>query len=284
MSREEREKTNAIESVALLKAYLADLEWVSRIIASELRARIEARPLQTIKLEAAFGQFIRLDAWMRTLCKLDDPIHFQATSSGSRSILELVVDLVLLNSDQTAAQKLLDWEWSAKHKHACAVKAFYDGKGIEVPANNAEAVAFAVRDAEKIKAIRQKHGWIDGKRKAFHPPRWTKRNLEADCLEADKWPYRGSFSFSEFYATRFRTLCWAVHGSAFVDRTIRRDIFPFVSAKAILDASDLAVFGAMVALQTFDLLTAEMREKFESFNAERHRRRNKVFLEARLSE
>jgi hypothetical protein len=270
--------------LALLQAFAADLEWVSQVVAGDLRLKIEAKIPRTKRLDVSLGQFLRIDAWLRTLCKLSEPMHFQATSAGARSMLELAVDLVLLASDQNAAERLQDWEWSAKHKHATAVKRFYETVGGAVPPENAEAIAFAVRDAARIESLRRKHGWLNSKQKPCHPPRWTERSLDADCVEADKWPHRGDFSFVRFYETRFRTLCWQVHGSAFVGRTIRADVFPFLSAQALLDASDLAVIGAAATLHTFDLWTVPTKEAFEKFANERYRRRNELFLKARAAQ
>jgi hypothetical protein len=284
MERSERVKRNTIESQAILQAFAADLEWVSQVVVGDLRPKIEAKIPRTRKLDACLGQFRRIDAWLRTLCKLSEPMHFQATAAGARSMLELAVDLVLLASDQNAAERLYDWEWSAKYKHATAVKRFYETVDDPVPPENAEAVTFAVREEAKIESLRRKQGWLDGKNKPYHPPRWTKRNLDADCVEADKWPHRGAFSFVRFYETRFRTLCWQVHGSAFVGRTIGADVFPFLSAQALLDASDLAVIGASATLHVFDLWTRDVKAAFEKFASERHRRRNDLFLKARAAQ
>jgi hypothetical protein len=209
-------------------------------------------------------------------------MYFQAAASGARSVLELVVDLVLLAMDPKGAERLYDWESSAKERHAAALKRYYEKSLGTVEEEGALAIKWGSERAKEIEGLRRKHGWVDKKKgKPMHPPRWTNRNLDADCIEADKWPLRGTFSFEEHYEKRYRPTCWAVHGSAFVGRYLPEDIFPFEPARYLLEASDLALLGARACFQRLGLLTSDIHSTFERFEHTRKCKQEEVYLRVR---
>lgn len=68
------------------------------------------------------------------------------------------MDIVLLSADKSVFQKILDWEESAKLKHAQALKLFYDKKGSDMTTDHPQVAAFIARSATKIEGLRQQHG------------------------------------------------------------------------------------------------------------------------------
>jgi len=276
---------DAADSLGLLAAFSHDVQRISGLVSSEIRLMIERT--DDTKWDqpraVAYGQLLRMDAWMRSLCKLNEPLDFQPIAAGARSLLELSVDLALVATQPSAAQEMIDWEWSAKHKHAAAVKRYYDERKLPVPSENREAALFAVRDATRIDALRRRNRWIDQKQRPIHPPRWTRRNLDADCVEADKWPHRSDFSFVRFYETRFRPLCWEVHGSGFVGRSTGADVFPFVAARGLLEAADLTIVGSKACLHIFGLWSSQMTRSFDELENQRRSQKDEHFVQARLA-
>lgn len=287
LPQREQTDTNRVESLALLTAHSEDLRDVSQAISGDMRFLTDSRPPQTPADVCAMTQFLRLDAWMRTLSKLTEPVclepmHFQAAASGARAVLELAVDLVLLATDPKGAEKLHDWEWSAKERQAAALKRYYEKSGGTAREEDAFVMKRGSELTKQTEALRLKHGWVDKKTgKPRHPPRWTDRNLDADCIEADKWAFRGTFSFEEHYERRYRPTCWAVHGSAFVGRHSQEDVFPFEPARYLWEASDLALLGARACFQRLGLLTSDIHGKFERFEQTRKRKQNEGFLRIR---
>jgi hypothetical protein len=155
---------------------------------------------------------------------------------------------------------------SAKFKHAVAIRRYFTETREETPPEHQEAVLFADTAGTKIEALRQKNGWVErpkGKpEKAIHPDRWTKNKLDQDCVAADRHDLGRVFSFHRFYETRYRSLCWDVHGSAFVGRKIGEDIFPFVAARCFEECADLAEILSWKTIKSLGLWNPDVEATF----------------------
>lgn len=84
----------------IAQAFFSATENIDRfgreIILPQLMGLLKPNPLD----QAVTTTFGRMHAWMETLGKLNDPMHYQAVSTGARSLFELLMDLALLLSDQ----------------------------------------------------------------------------------------------------------------------------------------------------------------------------------------
>jgi hypothetical protein len=101
---------------------------------------------------------------------------------------------------------MVDWEESAKLKAAKLVVDYFARRGRHVDPNHGWAVR--ARMEKEIKAKWKSWG------RDKHPDRWTGRGhtLEQDARAGDKLQQR--FGFEEWYATRYRFVCWTVHVQA----------------------------------------------------------------------
>lgn len=184
----------------------------------------------TARTHAIRGQVIRVQEWLGSLAKLDEPADYQAVLCGERGLFEAALDIVLLVSDPTAGDRMVEWEESAKLKQAKLAIDYFARKGRPVHSDHGWAVR--ARMEEGIKARRQLRGWNK------HPDRWTGHTLEQDARAGDKLQQR--FGFEEWYATRYRFVCWTVHGSGLVLRMVDPNDRPAYVARSLVFSSDLA--------------------------------------------
>ncbi len=242
---------------------------VTRFMRPHVRAWVPSEAAKTEEQAVMYGQLLRVDAWLRTLTKLDDPADFQAVASACRGMLETCVDMVLLHQTPDNFQMLIDWEESAKLKHAQCVARFYnDHTSDAVPQHHVTVIEFAQMQASRVEALRRKHGWLDREQKPRHPERWTSRNLQRDTIEADKLGL--SFRFERFYETEYRQLCWIVHGSAFAMRGVGPEGFAGIAGMIFPRCSDLGVAASEVLLRHFGKLGEEQLEGFRELREQRN--------------
>lgn len=165
---------------------------------------------------AIYGLYMRALSWMLSLRKLDEGYDFQPVVSGVRSLLEVVVDLVLLHHDKSNSSgwKVMWWGESAKLKAAEGVERYYKDVARKPVPDEYEPQLDYIRDRSvPIKDMRVT--LFNG----IHPERWTsRRNLLDDVREVDRLSgseierHLGK-KLEEFYETQYRRLNWNVHGS-----------------------------------------------------------------------
>jgi hypothetical protein len=201
-----------------------------------------------------FGYLLRVMGWLSSLDRLDRPDDYQAIAACARSMFEIAVDLTLLQHDPgSTAQRLLDWERSAKLKHAAERSSVFenDPDFAQIVAADRKHVA-KWRDAvEKARA-----NW--GSSPTQHPrQRWTGRHLSQDAETCDRV---ASTQYVSAYLVRFAPLCWNTHGSGFAAvrgaslATLHRMICSALE-DALFWARD-AVRGVLILLDAFDEPTA----------------------------
>lgn len=235
---------------------LAGTRAASKFIAGTVRPTLAPRETSMTAEDAViYGQFIRVDAWLRTLSRCDAPGDFQASVAATRSLLETTIDLVFLVSDPSLAHQLLDWEKSAKFKLAANLRDFY--KGGALGDKHRDIIAFADRNQGHVEALRKARGWIDSKNsdKTRHPDRWTDRNLLSDAREADK--HCVTFQFEDFYELRYRELCWTAHGSGLAGARSLGSEFPLLHMRALHECCNLAQVAAERCLSHFKVPKAD---------------------------
>ena len=255
---------SASQVLGIAEALFRQGQRTALFLRDEVRQRL---PLATVARDdeaAILGAFLRIDAWMQTMTKCNGPADYQAVAAGARALLESTVDLVLLCADRTNAEVVRDWEESAKLKHAACLVAYYTKLGMPLPDQDAAILSFFTNHHARIEKMREARGWVDRRKKTRHPGRWTDRDLGEDARRADA--VDGSCQLEQFYETRYRELCWHVHGSGLAGvRGLSADLFPGLGARALADCCRIAVAAAVVTLRQFGALPAEGASFLQEF-------------------
>lgn len=225
--------------------------------------------------EVIVAQLVRIDYWLRSLGKLASPTDYQAVTAGCRAMLECAIDIVLVRANPADFQKVLEWEESAKLKHAEALATYCQkDKDNELADRFERPIKWAAAEGARVNALRIKHGWVekrkDGTDKPNHPDRWTSRDLGSDAREADKvqaqWtPAEGPpIRLERFYETRYRELCWDTHGSGNIRRLVRPELVPVIGAKAFYDSARISLVAASWVARHLRQWDDAMAAKFDS--------------------
>jgi hypothetical protein len=212
------------------------------------------------------GLFLRAQGWLGTLAELKEPQHFQAALAGTRTLLEIAIDLALLHHDRTSftPAKMVAWERSAKLRAAERTQTCFAGRPL--PPEHQPRIDFVNNHGAAIRVERAAL-WPGRKRPDSHPDRWTGRSLDADAKAADRL---GGYGLRDYYDGRFAELCWGTHGSGLAGvRFISEDQFPGLIAFAFNDAAWLAVLVSKLTLHYFGQFDGIMEERFKLMEADR---------------
>jgi hypothetical protein len=192
------------------------------------------------------GGWWRSIAWQASLMRLTSPSDFQAVFSAARSLLEIVVDAVLIQHEPDGPARVRDWEDSAKLKHAQAIERYFAGQAAD--GEFGHAIRFAQREGARINAARVARNWVDRNGAARHPDRWTQRHLGDDARAADA--FETGLDLHRIYETKYRQMCWYVHGAAAVGvMQIGGENFPTLGGMLFRTCSQLAVSHARLLLR-----------------------------------
>jgi hypothetical protein len=222
--------------------------------------------------------FLRGLGWLGTLAELKHPQHFQAALAGTRTLLELAIDLALLHHDRATftPAKMVAWERSARLKAAERTQRCFAGRTL--PPEHQPRIDFVNNHGAAIRAERATM-WPGRARPDSHPDRWTDRSLEADAEAADRL---GNHGLRDYYNGRFAELCWGTHGSGLAGvRFIPEDQFPGLIAFAFHDSAWLAVLISELTLRYFGQFDAIMEERFKVMEADRKKWRAVAFGQAK---
>jgi len=259
-------------------AFFAECNIVGTFVDASVRPVVQ-RAFDKSKPEHStyLGALLRVTGWLRSLAKLNHPGDFQAIVAGSRALFEIAVDLTLLHHDPNAHshEMLVAWEQSAKLKFAEGIERHYKAASKAVPVDHADAMTFATRERTHIHSQRLKY-WPNAKNKPHHPDRWTGRSLPDDAHVADKV---ASYSFEEFYATRFSQLCWNTHGSGLAGvRLVTEEHFPGVSALGFSESARFSCIAGELVLRLFGKHDAISEARFRKLASDRLQARAKVLV------
>jgi hypothetical protein len=210
-----------------------------------------------------------VDAWLRTLRKLDHPADFQAVASAARSLLEATVDIVLVHHTPADHKQLLAWEESSKLNYAEKLVAYFQRHSGTTPNQHGSVAEFASTQRSRVEALRLHYGWEDKKkRKTRHPDRWTNHNLADDVKAADKFGHH--FQFESFYEVEYRKLCWMIHGSALAVRQVSTDIFPGLTGLLFPSCGELAFLASELVLRHVGGWSDDLEKRFGEARARRN--------------
>lgn len=216
--------------------------------------------------QTIYGLFLRGLGWLGTLAELKHPQHFQAALAGTRTLLEICIDLGLLHHDRAAytPSKVIAWERSAKLKAAERTRRCFEGR--TVPDEYVERISFIDREGDAIRAERARV-WPNRKKPESHPERWTGRSLDEDAKAADD---SGGYGLRDYYDGRFAELCWSTHGSGLAGvRCIPEDHFSAIVAFAFQDSARLGTLASELTLRYFDKFDAILEARFRELEKER---------------
>jgi hypothetical protein len=245
---------------------LEDVRSVAKYMRETIRPRLDGVLRPTPREIIATGIFLRSLCWMETLARLDRVQDFQAVSTGTRSLLEALVDLVFIDHDDTGelTTKMSDWAASAKFAMSQELVKFYADRDQLVPEQYEALQFFYDGNKSSVPALRSKH-W-GGK----HPPRWTNRQLLLDCRSADQLepiriPDELGMSLAEFHETEIRRLNWLVHGSGIAIISNAPESWFYLTCAAGFNwSSDLAVLISALTMKAL-----QFNEAIQDFDSER---------------
>lgn len=254
------------DAFALGAAHFEDVVTVRDFARDKIRPVVDRFSNSNHEDGTVYGLFLRSVGWLSTLAELKHPQHFQAALAGTRTILEICIDLALLHHDRAnmTPAKIMTWERSAKLKAAERTRRCFDGR--ELPEEHSDRVAFIDREGPSIRAERARV-WPNRRDPESHPDRWTGRPLDADAQAADRF---GSYGLRDYYDGRFAELCWGTHGSGLAGvRFVPEEHFPGIIAIAFQDAAKLGTLGCELTLRYFDKFEIILEARFHQMEQER---------------
>lgn len=182
-----------------------------RYLSTEIRPALPKDPRGRSE-PAVTGMALRSIALVQALAKLDRVSHLQLVMAATRSMLELLVDVVLLTMEADPlemAEKLEAWELSARYKVAQNTVRFKKNHR-ELTELEQPLVEFIEQQGDRVDSLRRKY-WLNTKGKGRHPNRWTGGNLLEAIRRADELtPY----GLEDFYHEEYGRMNFQVHGSS----------------------------------------------------------------------
>lgn len=267
------------DATAIANAAFVECEDVRNFLARHVRPLIE-RPERSEEGASAdatvHGALLRVLAWMFTLGKLDDPMHFQADLAAVRAIFEIAVDLSLLQHDPAHHQsaQIVIWERSAKLALAEKTREYYERTGADIDPSHTERLRFARVNGPEIRRQRRET-WPNRRKPEQHPSRWTGRTLRDDAHRAEAL---GGYGFAAFYDLRYAEWCWGTHGSGLASvRAISPETFPAIAAFSLREAAQLGLVAGRLVLEYSGLWDAVMAVRFEHLEKDIEENRIRAF-------
>ena len=95
MLAEEPEYSVREKTEAFYKGTAAVGEFAQKVVIPILRGQLKKSEKET----AITGTYFRMYAWVQSLIRLNDPLHFQAAATVARALFELLLDIKLLDAD-----------------------------------------------------------------------------------------------------------------------------------------------------------------------------------------
>ncbi len=254
------------------KAFATGLLHGLEVVADYMKAcypvisEAEGKPDSGYRTSCMKRLWIRAYLWMNTLRRLTDPLDFQAIAVGNRTLLEILVDLILLQSDKTheSAAKMFWWGESEKLQASEQIFNFFNGR---VPDEfEAQRIFYTARKSE-IETMRKT--WWPDKDPTQHPKRWTgRRSLFKDIGQADEicnpeiCAEIGS-TISEYFQTQYRKMNWQIHSGVVSLGDQPPEAFYLTVGFAFRRCADFAMLCTRIMLSDFDIDMAVQGTEYE---------------------
>ena len=206
--------------------------------------------------------WIRAALWMRTVAKLDHPVHIQAMSIANRAMVEFAVDMLLIAVDKTneSGRRLRIWSESERIKHFENVVAHYKRKDQPVPAQftQSEAAHLVERDAINKERVSL---WATAKNpeRPRHPERWTMNNLFEDMERLDSCEVARPIiemsirmKLADYYREEMKPINWSIHsGVVGLWKDDDLAILYYFMGTAAMWCADFAILCTLVFFKNF---------------------------------
>ncbi len=159
--------------------------------------------------------YVRAVLWVQALERLNHYSHVQSSLSATRSLLELVVDLILLHCDKTnlTAEKMNAFAELDKWRGCRNVVEFFTQKGLPIPDKyQIRELTYHTQDA-RMDSLKKQY-WNNK-----NVRRWSGRNgilediKEADRLYGQSITDEIGISLEELYLAQYKFLSWSVHSN-----------------------------------------------------------------------
>jgi hypothetical protein len=211
--------------------------------------------------EAVVGTYYRMHFWMLSLAKLDYPSHFQTVLNATRATYELLVDLKLLVSDVSLAEKYHDFSFVARFS---AAKKFIDHLDADptyvLPAKPEKRRTFISDPAnqKKFDDLRQKHWGKDKKGNLITPHHWSGLDFAVRCAKIGPTEARR-------YRDIYSQCSWFVHSGSAGIAGLSPDGLLAAFGWGHGQIQDMFAEGTEILCRTQHLFTAnaELREQLE---------------------
>jgi hypothetical protein len=247
------------DSLDLLKACSLHCKQLAVFVSESVRPIVD-RELDALPYRrTCHTLFLRVQAWLVSLSKLDEPGDFQASSAAARAVFETAIDMVLIqHQEKQSVVKLMAWERSCKLKYAERHSAH---------SNDPDVLDFIAKNRQAILSEREAAWGLNKNGKPLSPDRWTARNLEQDARAAEG--HLPQTRFIKFYSENYAPACWYVHGSGVIGLLeIPRDFFPTLSALALHHVCIFGLVCAEYALRLFNVFDAISEARFRRLENE----------------
>ncbi len=203
--------------------------------------------------------YLRVLAWLQTLEKMNHAVCSQGVLSGTRSIFEIVVDLILLHQDKTEQSGLKMYWFSQSERLRSAEQTieYYAKNNHPLPDHYEPRKSFYEQEAFMIKEMRGEL-WPDGKGKGKHPNRWTGKTFPDDIQQADLFfekqirDHLGE-SLEEMYRTEYKYDSWFVHSGITSVWNLPPEHYNLTCGRSFLKSSDLGMLCVKIILKDFGL-------------------------------
>lgn len=255
-------------SPALVRACQNGSSFVSTYLCRDVAPVITPFQPTSPRDECFWGYFQRIELTIRGITLLKQVTLFPLVLAGTRSLLEGLVDVVLLYYSEPldTVERIEAWERSARLKAADAAVTYALRNGREADGVYLQMANFVRQDGEDIMQTRARL-WPDPKKpgRGRHPERWSNRNLLEDCREADKFH---GLMLEEFYETYYRRMNWSIHGSAFASmRGADTTTIELTYAQAHIKSSEFTLAAVDLILSGLGLKSEEAGNRLNEVRA-----------------
>ena len=203
--------------------------------------------------QAVAATFYRIALLLRGLKLLNDLAQFQIVNSVARTVFELVLDLNVLVSDQSRADKFHAFSRVAKFRKAAQLKTFLDANPSVDQSPHQDAIKFA-SDAQRQQEVEQEciqHWGTDRNGNPRWPDHWSGRNIADRANDA-------GIEFSEIYRSQFFLQSYYVHaGPAGVQHLSREALICSFGIGHRL-VQQMAAIAVQIVADEFHLFSTEL--------------------------
>lgn len=213
---------------------------------------------------AVVGTYYRITLLLRGLTELSDPAHFQIVNSIARTVFELLLDLKVLSSDPTLAEKFFAFSRVAKFRKATQLKEFLSANPSVDQAQHQDAVEFA-SDGKRQTEVEQdciKHWGTDRNGNPRWPDHWSGKNIAERANEA-------GIELAEIYRSQFFLQSYYVHAGPAGVQNLSREALICTFGLAHWLVQRLAAMATQIVADEFRLFSTdlELREKLRLASA-----------------